>query len=231
MFAKMWSWLFLLGVYVVLAGCVSAPSHKTSETIAGPQRHNPVPLLLRQAEMYLARDRLMSPASGNAYDRFQAVLMISPDHPQAVSGLQQILIRYLELGRAALRKNDTALARRMLASAARIDANNLLLQEFQQELDRALASAGRAQSGVANHAEFVLDGNDLAARNSALRQVLASVAQRLRGTDKSVLIVARNDAEGRWLYKALREAASGQRIRGDIKIDSVPRVVLLPPID
>ena len=226
MFAKKRRWLLCLGACIVLAGCVSAPPQKTEGNEMGARNYNPVPLLLRQAEDYLARDRLMSPASGNAYDRFHAVLMINPGQPQAISGLQQILIRYMELGRAALRKNDVARARRMLASARLIDSDNLLLQELQA----AIANASKARPVLQGESEFLLNGSDLSARNDALQQVLERVAQGLRGTHKSVLIVARSDAEGRWLYKALRQAASGQRIRGDIKIDTVPKIVLLPPI-
>jgi len=186
--------------------------------------------LLRQAEAYLARDRLMSPASGNAYDRFQAVLLISPEHPQAVSGLQQILIRYMELGREALRKEDVPRARHMLASARQIDSDNALLIEFERQLGLAIDVAQKARTMAAGESEFLLNGGDLSARNDSVQEVIKRVAQGLQETDSSVLIVARSDAEGRWLYKTLRQVANGQRIRGDIKIGTIPKIVLLPPI-
>jgi len=229
LFTKKRRWMWL-GLCIVLAGCASAPSQKSIEAADKPRKYNPVPLLLRQAEDYLARDRLMSPASGNAYDRFRAVLLIHPEHPQAVSGLQQILIRYMELGREALRKEDIARARRMLVAARKIDSHNALLAEFEQELRQAIEVAQKGRVVAARESEFLLNGDELAARSDSVQQVLRNVAQGLQGSDKSVLIVARSDAEGRWLYKALRQAANGQRIRGDIKIDTVPRIVLLPPI-
>lgn len=229
MFVKKRDWPLWLFVGVILAGCAAKPVQQLPEPAQKPVVSNPIPLLLRQAEMYLARDRLMSPASGNAYDRFQAVLMIDPGNPQAVSGLQQILIRYVELGRIALRKNDIGQARRMLASARKVDTDNVLLREFEQQL-AGVEKAAQLQSAVDSTREFLLDRSDLAARSDALQQVLERVAKVLQDSDSSVLIVARSDAEGRFLYRTLRQAAMGQRIRGDIKIDNVPKIVLLPPI-
>jgi hypothetical protein len=57
------------------------------------------------------------------------------------------------------------------------------------------------------------------------------VAQRVRESDETVLILARTDAEGRWIYKVMRESVGEYRIRGDIRITREPALVLQPPIE
>jgi hypothetical protein len=42
------------------------------------------------------------------------------------------------------------------------------------------------------------------------------------------LIIARTDNEGRWIYQKMREVDPEFRVRGDIKLGSPPRVVLVP---
>ncbi len=74
---------------------------------------------------------------------------------------------------------------------------------------------------------FALASADLGARNAAIREELAAIARRAREADSRLLIVARNDAEGRWMYQQMREAVDGYRLRGNIEIAPRPRVVLI----
>ena len=41
------------------------------------------------------------------------------------------------------------------------------------------------------------------------------------------VIVARNDAEGRWIYKSMQQAIEGYRLRGNIKMGKRPKVTLI----
>ncbi|MFC6981009.1 hypothetical protein [Microbulbifer taiwanensis] len=61
-------------------------------------------------------------------------------------------------------------------------------------------------------------------------ELLRGAAQRIRRGELRVIIVARNDAEGRWIYQQLREAVPGYRVRGDIKLGSPPRLLLIQPV-
>ena len=57
-------------------------------------------------------------------------------------------------------------------------------------------------------------------------QMLAGIAQRIRQHQMRVIIVARDDSEGRWIYGQLRQAVPGYRVRGDIKLGNPPRLLL-----
>ncbi|WP_423896471.1 hypothetical protein [Candidatus Pelagadaptatus aseana] len=214
---------------LLLSACATTvapekPAQPSSPSVLS--RQHLIDTLLQQAERDLAVDRLMWPHGNNAYEKFLAVQQIQPGHPQAVTGMQQILIRYVELGREALGKNKLAKARAFLAQAKKLDSHNPLVAELQESLKQA-----EAQQSSAQGTEFQLDSVALSARDDRVKQLLAQIARRVSSSDESVLIIARNDAEGRWIYSELRKAASGYRIRGDIKIESSPRILLLPPID
>lgn len=240
---------------VVLSGCMNQQSEPTSE-VKVPQSPLPakprpptveqqVSLMLRQAERAMYGDRLMFPEDDNAYDRYQAVLKLQPGNTQAISGLQQILVRYVQMGREALRHSRLPNAQIYARRARLIDADNPLLLEFEQQLTEAQRlspvapakqSAGRPvatklgtpESGP--ESQYELNLSDLNQRGDAIRSVLKEIAERVKNSDEVLLIVARNDAEGRWLYKEMKKAAEGYRIRGDIKVGTPPRIIVYPPI-
>ncbi|NIB39040.1 N-acetylglucosaminyltransferase [Pseudomaricurvus alkylphenolicus] len=224
--------LVSLGLVLALAGCVQQQA--TREPVSSKQAPNaksqkqvsPVRRLLAEAEAALSDDRLMTPANNNAYDRYQAVLLLQPNHPQARSGLQQILIRYLQLARASLGRSQLKQAEIYADRARRIDRHNPLLQEFDQQLQRQ-----RQHLEAAGEGEFPLDAGAVSRRSDELLPVLAEIVGRLRRTDETVLIVARTDADGRWLYKQMKKAAAGYRIRGDIKTGPQPKILVLAPIN
>ncbi len=195
--------------------------------------------LLRDAERALQRDRLMLPERDNAYDRFNAVLKLQPDNQQARQGLQAIVVRYVQLGRDALAASRLSSARHYAARAALVDADNPLLQEFDRSLQVAAERQTRSstiapldsdEGDTVAGVEYPLDPTALTKKADAILQLLADIAQRVTVSDETVLLVARNDAEGRWLYQQMKKAAAGYRIRGDIQIGPIPKVVLYPPI-
>ena len=75
--------------------------------------------------------------------------------------------------------------------------------------------------------EFALDRLQLSTRDPALVKRLAEVAQQAKQLQSRLVIVARNDNEGRWGYQQMRQAVSGYRVRGNIKLGSVPHIVLI----
>ena len=227
----------VFGVVIsVLAGCQPQPVKPDpkleyrleQERIAREQaaKQRRIDALLMRAEWALGRDRLMTPESDSAYGLFQRVLRLEPDNQQARSGLQQVSIRYIQLARDSVAHDKLARASGYYAQARRIDPDNPLLAEFEQMYRAAQQAQRRATSGN----EIMLDPTALSRRDEQLLEVLGSVAQRVKVSDESMMIVARNDAEGRWLYQQMRKAAEGYRIRGDIQIGAVPKIVVYPPI-
>jgi hypothetical protein len=84
---------------------------------------------------------------------------------------------------------------------------------------------------VAIEGEIVLDAKKLQAKDPQLTTQLTGVANKAKQTDQFVLIIARTDADGRWIYQQLRNAVPGYLVRGDIRIGSPARVKLVSALD
>ncbi len=93
-----------------------------------------------------------------------------------------------------------------------------------------------AHAATPTPAPVVLDYEDielapqaLSDKDESIIATLADLALRIKDRDESILIFARTDAEGRWIYKQLKQATPGYRIRGDIRRAAEPKVRILPP--
>ncbi len=197
-------------------------------------RQNRIDALLAAADAALEAHRLTLPVHDNAYDRYQGVLLLAPDNVRAQSGLDSVLLAYVDLIRSALRRNQAAEASRLLAQARDYYGDNPLLAEMDEAIVQAREKARRqlellGQQEVVGQ-EFELPAADLSRKSEKIRAFLVKVAQRLRETDESVLIVAPTDAQGRWIYKQMKEAVPDYRIRGDIRLSPTPGLKLLPPL-
>lgn len=221
---------------LLLLGCVSEPAKpvKAPVAVVDPQvsRRAAVDNLLRRAEQALQADRLASPAHDNAADRYRAVLKLDPQNAQAQTGLQLVVMRYVDLGRNALAKSRIEQADYFLARArgvGGVPSNNSLLTDLQRHI--VAAKAAKAANKAAGQQRFDLDEGMLSRKAPELEPILSDIALRVRETDESLLIVARTDAEGRWLYQQMRRAVPGYRLRGNIKIGKRPHISLQAPID
>ena len=70
----------------------------------------------------LDQDKLLTPVDDNAYSRFQRVLAIDPANKIALEGVEQILLRYVELSAEASRRGQFSDAESFLEKAAFVDA-------------------------------------------------------------------------------------------------------------
>lgn len=208
---------------------IVAPSSRPSK----PSRASLVDKLLQQGEEALARERLTQPVHDNAYDRFAAVLMIQPDNAQALAGFQAISLACADRMREALAMGRIGAARNELQRIGVLFPGSPLLAPLHTALEQAAAAdeRQRLQDGPAEGEELVsLNASDIRQRNDLVKQLLEEVATRISETDQSVLIYARSDAEGRWIYKVMKEAVEHYRIRGDIRISNRPALKLMPPL-
>jgi serine/threonine protein kinase len=76
--------------------------------------------LLREATADLAADRLTTPSDQNAFSRYRAVLTLDPANEAALTGLHDILTRYLVLAKAAANENNFDLAKSYLNKAGAV---------------------------------------------------------------------------------------------------------------
>lgn len=172
--------------------------------------------LLSSAEQALQGDRLMVPKPDNAFDWYQQVLAIDEANADAHKGMRRITARYMRLAREAFEQGLAEKGERMLWGASQVSATPRQVQLLREEFRERLASRPPA-----------LAVDELAARSEKIQHMLAELAARARDENLRLLIVARNDAEGRWIYRTMRDAVAGYRLRGNIEIGVVPRVELI----
>lgn len=189
---------------------------REQEALERQNRTRQVRYLLASAELALQRDRLMVPKSDNAFDWYQQVLAIDEANTDAHQGMQRITARYMALARESFERGLVEQGERMLWGAAQVSATPGQLQLLRDEYRGRLASRPPA-----------LELKALTARGEKIQRTLAQLAIRARDKNLRLLIVARNDAEGRWIYRTMREAVAGYRLRGNIEIGTVPRVELI----
>lgn len=90
--------------------------------------------LLAQAERALERDRLTLPRDDNAYARYGEILQLSPEHSEALAGIERIVGRYLELTEIRLARDDWASAQALLSRAQSINPNHPALAAMEQRI-------------------------------------------------------------------------------------------------
>ncbi len=73
--------------------------------------------LLGNAQRLLREDQLTTPKTNNAYEKFSEVLKLDPNHPDALSGIQNVATRYLQLASSAVNSGNLEKADEYLAKA------------------------------------------------------------------------------------------------------------------
>lgn len=187
-------------------------------------------VMLAEADYALSQNRLLNPISDNAHDRYRSVLLIDAKNERALLGLQTIALRLVELARSAAVRGDLATAQTMIKYARSID-NNPVVQDAAETLRKQLANMPPARPYQAGEGEQILDAALLKAKSPALLSQLNSIALKAKQSGDFVLIVAQNDAEGRWIYEQLRKAVPGFLVRGDIKVGRPARVKLVKSLE
>lgn len=189
--------------------------------------------LLAAADSALQINQLTTPAEDNAFDRYQAVLLLRPGNTRALEGLRQIGERYIALAQSATSEGDLGRARSLLERAREAKAESESVAALEAEIARRQRERPPApvQPKVANDKEIILDPRALSRKDEGLQQQLKELARTISKTEESLVITVRNDAEGRWIYKLLNETVPEHRVRGDIRLGREPKIVLLPPIE
>ncbi|MES2676297.1 MAG: hypothetical protein V4660_18810 [Pseudomonadota bacterium] len=215
----------------VLVPEVIQPVIAVAPILTEQQKH--INSLLSEADYALSQNKLLNPISDNAHDRYRSVLLMDATNERAKVGLQTIALRYVELARIAAVRGNLSEAQSLIRYARGID-NNAVVQDAAETIRKQIASTPAAKPAKAYQAvegEYLLDSKLLQAKDSQVITQLSQVAQKAKQTGDLVLIVARSDAEGRWIYQQLRSAVPGFLVRGDIKIGQPARVKLVASIE
>lgn len=222
----------------LVAGCTTpppapAPALPPAEPArpVGPSpeeiRQRTVRHFLQRAEEAQREGFITMPAGASAYDFYLQVQQLDPGNAQAAAGIQTLVMQLVEQARDALRQRAFGRANSLLGTADQIAPGNPLSKEVRSQLQRERARAEQDVALEGPGAQTVaLPEGPLTARSDAMVRMLQGVAERIREHELRVIIVARNDAEGRWVYGQLRAAVPGYRVRGDIKLGNPPRLLL-----
>ena len=187
--------------------------------------------VLQKADTAFLAKHYTQPQHNNAYDRYQAVLLIDPDNIRAQAGLKQIEAAYVAMLEGELSEGSVQHARYFLSILKEYYPHSSNLAVLQQKV----AAAMTRQLPAPDFSDLLtkkydLNGRDLAARNAKARGAVVQIAQRVEKSREAVLILARNDAEGRWIYQVMNEATPAYRVRGDIQLRNSPAIHLLEPL-
>lgn len=229
-----------MALLALLAGCSnpapapSAPPETTAEPVIAPEpkltREQRLEQWLDEGDRALSADRLLTPLGDNAHDRYRAVLIYDPDNSRAISGLQAIALRYLDLARSAAARSAFSQAHGYLDLAASVDPENPLVKSFKEKVSQQQERLQNTDPLTQDGQVVQLNGELLRQRADDLVAELHQLAQRVKDSGEFVLIVARTDAEGRWVYQQMREGVPDYLLRGDIHLGSPPRIELQPPL-
>ena len=174
--------------------------------------------LLEKGDRALKDGRLLTPIDNCAYDFYREALVVAPDHPAALHGLQRVAERYVAMAEQAAEKGQYSAARKWLDHARLVDP----------ELESIAAAEGQIQVRSTAHRDHTtLDTEQLTSRSAELSGQLKTLGAKAKARDLWVVIRARNDAEGRWIYQQMADAPGDRRIRAELTLGAPPGVDLL----
>lgn len=246
--------LFCL-VFLVTSGCkqssvkpnVDGVVEQTQGSIEQPLELAPAPVkkatgkavmlaqLLEQAEAALQRGRLTQPAYDNAYDKFRAAMLLDPSNQEAKLGLDGVLLTLANNMRDDLSGGRLTNANKTLSAIEERFASTDIFKQLQGEY--AAAKAERAKQLAQQAAEVELDPKQHLIPKEYLRDEsdiakawFSNLGALIKAEDASIMIYARSDAEGRKIYRLIKESVTEYLVRGDIRISNTPKIQFLEPL-
>ncbi len=93
--------------------------------------------LLAGARSNIGELKLTSPLGNNAYEKYQSVLNLEPNNPEAMNGMDRIVDEYIDLMDFALGKNDIPRARNYLRKGMNINSEHYGVADAERRLKAA----------------------------------------------------------------------------------------------
>ena len=217
--------VFLFAAWLLmLTSCsIVSPGSKSAEQgAAGPQKSHPelveIQRLLREAEEAFSDDRLTTPVEDNAWYRYLRVLVLDPHNQAAQEGISDIVEKYLDWAIQDIDAGYLRKAHNYLNKVRVIDATHPNLPA----VEKRLSEEESTRQQIINLSRFDLDNHA-----TSLATKLFRLGAQIQKNNARVVIVARNDAEGRWIYQQLNRAEDGPRIRARIQLDTIPSLRII----
>jgi hypothetical protein len=119
--------------FALLVGCSSPAPQPTAPPSTGPPAAVPQPpkgppidldkldALLEKGDRAFKDNRLLTPIDNCAYDYYREALVVAPNHPAALHGLERIAERYVSMAEQAASREQYDKARQLLDRARVVD--------------------------------------------------------------------------------------------------------------
>lgn len=189
-------------------------SPATSPESDTASRAREIAQLLHEAEIALEDNRLTTPVDDNAYLRYLRILSLDPDNEDADAGIVAIVEKYLSWALEQAEAGNLRLATRYLRNARSIDADHPGIESIGNRIN---------ELEIASRDTHALPEAPLDERSAEIVSELQRLARLATSRDALVVISARTDAEGRWIYQQMNEATP-QRVRARLELSSRPRI-------
>ena len=181
---------------------------------------NPIPAktlsqMLEAANRALEEDRLVFPEDGSALSIYRNILGHYPTQNQALRGMDNIVERYLVLANQAAEQGRLASARSMLARARLVNENHPGITTTHNRIERLSNTKPQVIS---------LKNSEIRSRSARLGKSLTQLGRRAKSLAAQVIITARSDADGRWIYQQMKKGQGDERIRAQLQIGSPANV-------
>ncbi|HEY6600109.1 MAG TPA: hypothetical protein VIZ30_12375 [Pseudomonadales bacterium] len=173
--------------------------------------------LLERGDQAMKAGRLLTPIDDCAFDYYREALALAPDHPAAQHGLQRLAERFVGMAEQAAERGQFDTARSLLERARIVSPQLESIAAAQAQIDLR-SSAPRSRTA--------LDPEQLSAHAADVAARLNALGAKAKAEDAWVIIRARSDAEGRWIYQQMASAPGDRRIRAELTLGP-PGVELL----
>jgi hypothetical protein len=168
---------------------------------------------MREAEIAFEEHRLTTPVEDNAWYRYLRVLTLDEENKAARRGIEDIVEKYLAWAIEDIQAGYLHKARKYLTKVRAIDETHPNIPAVQKLLS----------DKESTHQQIIkLSVVELDNRSVKLANQLLGYGQQVQKMGARIVIVARNDAEGRWIYQQMNRAEQGARIRARIQLETTP---------
>jgi len=174
-------------------------------------------ILLDDAYLAFAENRLTTPLDNNAYFKYLQILSLDPTNASANQGIVEIVEKYLEWAINAVETQQYRKAVNYINKARSVDETHPNILAVEKKVAALRAS---------NRMTYHLSIEALNGQQQWLIEELHEIGEKTELQQATVVITARNDREGRWIYQQLNDATPN-RVRATFELGNIPKVRLV----
>jgi hypothetical protein len=190
-----------------------------------------VAFLLGEAGWAFGKDKLTTPKGESAYYYLSRVLAKEPQNPLALAALEKIVKRYYVLLQASLNKGKVEQARvfwsrakKVMPKHGELTTMKALIDNHKVKQPMAVVPSPVTALPALRTQKLLLPARLIKQQDEQLAKWLVAVAKKAHDLQATILIVAPNDTQARWVYQAMNSADPEQRIRANIKRSRPARI-------